>query len=109
MMFSKYLMITGSVLFIVWALPASAQPKSPVDQQNPSGVDTNACAPGERLTLDPQTQRPITTGRGENPSEKLSRNEGVLCPPNLDADIRLPTPDAGITPVIPPPGSPGAV
>jgi len=29
------------------------------------------------------------------------------CPPNLDPDIKVPTPDAGRTPVIPPPGSPG--
>ena len=104
-MLIKSLMITGSVFLTLWALPASAQPKPPVDQQNPSTVDP--CAPGERLTQDPQTQRPTTTGRGENLSEKLSRDEGVLCPPNLGPDIKLPTPDAGITPVIPPPGSPG--
>src|SRR5215831_3438107 len=97
MTFSKSLMITGSVFLILWTLPASAQPKPPVDP----------CAPGERLTQDRQTQRPVTTGRGENLSDKLSRDEGVLCPPNLDPDIKLPTPDAGITPVIPPPGSPG--
>ena len=105
MMFSKSLMITGSVFLILWTLPASAQPKNPVDQQSASTVDP--CAPGERLTQDPQTQRPTTTGQGENLSEKLSRDEGVLCPPNLDPNIKLPTPDAGITPVIPPPGSPG--
>src|ERR1700745_535142 len=107
MMLSKSLMIAGSVFLVLWTPSASPHPKPPVDQQNPSIVDPKACAPGERLTQDPQTQRPITTGRGENLSEKLSRNEGVLCPPNLDADIKLPTPDAGITPVIPPPGSPG--
>jgi len=106
-MFSKSLMIMGSVFLTLWTLPASAQPKPPVDQQNPSTVDPKPCAPDERLTQDPQTQRPITTGRGENLTEKLSRNEGVLCPPNLDPDIKLPTPDVGKTPVIPPPGSPG--
>src|SRR5256885_2959807 len=107
MMLSKSLMITGSVaLLILWTLPASGQPKPPVDQ--PSRVDPKACAPGERLTQDPQTQWPITTDRGENLSEKLSRDEGVLCPPNLDPDIKLPTPNAADTlPVIPPPGSPG--
>jgi hypothetical protein len=105
MMPSKSLMITGSVaLLMLWTLPASGQPKPPVDQ--PSRVDPKACAPGERLTQDPQTKRPVTPG-GENLSEKLSRNEGVLCPPNLDPDIKLPTPDVGDTPVIPPPGSPG--
>jgi hypothetical protein len=47
----------------------------------------------------------VTTG--ENLSDKLARTDGVLCPPNVDPGIRLPTPEAGRTPVIPPPGSPG--
>jgi hypothetical protein len=106
MMLSKSLMIMGSVsLSMLWTLPAPGQPKPPVDQ--PSRVDPKACAPGERLTQDPQTKRPVTPGGGENLSEKLARNEGVLCPPNLDPDIRLPTPDVGDRPIIPPPGSPG--
>jgi hypothetical protein len=41
-------------------------------------------------------------------SDKLARSEGVICPPaNLDSEIKAPTPDAGRTPVLPPPGSPG--
>ena len=80
MMLSKSLMITGSVcLSMLSTLPAPGQPKPPVDQ--PSRVDPKACAPGERLTQDPQTKRPVTPGGGENLSEKLSRDEGVLCPP----------------------------
>jgi hypothetical protein len=106
-MTSKSLMIAANAFFILFAVPASAQPSPPVDQQNPSVVDPKACAPGERLTQDPQTQKPTTTGRGENLSDKLSRNEGVLCPPNVDRDIKAPTPNTGDTPVIPPPGSPG--
>jgi hypothetical protein len=40
--------------------------------------------------------------------EKLAKSDGVLCPPaGVDPEIRAPTPDAGNTPVIPPPGSPG--
>jgi hypothetical protein len=108
MMYSKSWMIMGSAaLSIMWTLPASAQPKPPVDQQNPPSVNSKACAPGERLTQDPQTHRPVTTGQGENLSEKLSRDEGVLCPPNLDPYIKVPTPNVGDTPIIPPPGSPG--
>ena len=106
-MLSKSLMIAGSAVLMLSALPASAQPNPPVNQQNPSTVDPKPCEPGERLQLDPQTQKPTTTGRGENLSEKLSRDEGVLCPPNLDQDIKAPTPNVGDTPVIPPPGSPG--
>ena len=105
---SKPLIMVMAAILTAFSLPVSAQPKPPVDQQNPSAVDPKACAPGERLTQDPQTQKPTTTGRGENLSDKLSRNEGVLCPPNLDPDIKAPTPDVGDKPVIPPPGSPGA-
>ena len=40
-------------------------------------------------------------------SEKLARSDGVICPPNVDPDIKAPTPQGGRMPVIPPPGSPG--
>jgi hypothetical protein len=40
-------------------------------------------------------------------SEKLDQNKGVICPPDVDRSMKAPTPDAGNTPVIPPPGSPG--
>jgi hypothetical protein len=50
-----------------------------------------------------------TTGQRAEPlGDKLARADGVLCPPaGVDPEIRAPTPDAGNTPVIPPPGSPG--
>jgi hypothetical protein len=49
-----------------------------------------------------------TTGQAEPLGDKLARSDGVLCPPTgVDPEIRAPTPDAGNTPVIPPPGSPG--
>ena len=50
-----------------------------------------------------------TTGQSREPlGDRLARSEGVLCPPaGVDPDMRAPTPDAGKTPVIPPPGSPG--
>ena len=40
-------------------------------------------------------------------SEKLDQTAGVICPPDIDPAIKAPTPNAGNTPVIPPPGSPG--
>jgi hypothetical protein len=43
----------------------------------------------------------------QNLSDKLSRTNGVICPPNVDPAIKARTPHAGKTPVIPPPGSPG--
>jgi hypothetical protein len=40
-------------------------------------------------------------------SEKLGQTNGVICPPDIDAGMKAPTPEGGKTPVIPPPGSPG--
>ena len=40
-------------------------------------------------------------------SEKLGQSNGVICPPDVDSEMTKPAPDAGKTPVIPPPGSPG--
>ncbi len=50
-----------------------------------------------------------TTGQANEPlADKLTKSDGVLCPPaGVDPEIHAPTPDAGNTPVIPPPGSPG--
>ena len=45
---------------------------------------------------------------GGNLSDKLSRSDGVICPPrSADREIVTPPPGGGTTPVIPPPGSPG--
>ncbi len=38
-------------------------------------------------------------------SGKLSRSNGVLCPPNVDPGMTAPTPNKGTMPVMPPPGS----
>ena len=67
---------------------------------------SKGCAPGERLQPSHSGPKvPETTG--ENLSDKLARNDGVLCPPNVDPEIKAPTPETGKMPVIPPPGSPG--
>jgi hypothetical protein len=39
--------------------------------------------------------------------QKLGQSGGVICPPDIDPGMKAPTPDAGKTPIIPPPGSPG--
>ena len=74
--------------------------------------DPKACAPDSGSHLDaPKPSGPQqsegTTGAGESLSERLARSDGVICPPNVDPDIKAPTPDAGKMPVVPPPGSPG--
>ena len=44
----------------------------------------------------------------DNLSNRLAQSDGVICPPPaVDPEMRLPTPETGNTPVIPPPGSPG--
>lgn len=72
-------------------------------------LDPKACAPGERLQ--PTERGPAAPGgsatTGENLSDKLARTDGVICPPNVDPEIKAPTPDVGKMPVIPPPGTPG--
>jgi hypothetical protein len=77
------------------------------EQLPPAAVDSKACAPGERLKPGAQSPMAPPATTGENLSDKLARTDGVICPPNVDPGIKAPTPDAGKTPVIPPPGSPG--
>ena len=77
-------------------------------QEPPPAVDPKACAPGNRL--EPGAQNPSAPGTttGESLSDQLARTDGVICPPDVDPAIKLPTPESGAkTPVIPPPGSPG--
>jgi len=56
-------------------------------------IDSKACTEQERSK--------------QTLSEKLGQTHGVICPPDIDRGMKAPTPDAGTTPVIPPPGSPG--
>jgi hypothetical protein len=56
-------------------------------------IDSKACTDTERSN--------------QTLSEKLGQTHGVICPPDIDRGMEAPTPDAGKTPVIPPPGSPG--
>jgi hypothetical protein len=77
--------------------------------RRPSAQDV--IPPGQQdcsTEIDP-TDRSIgdTQGQGgANLSEKLSRSDGVICPPqSVDSDIVTPPPGGGRTPVIPPPGS----
>jgi hypothetical protein len=90
------------------APPAPATP--PAQTAPPAPARADNCAPMQQ-TPHPGTVAPegTTTGQRTEPlGDKLSRSDGVLCPPaGVDPEIRAPTPDTGNTPVIPPPGSPG--
>ena len=68
-----------------------------------------ACVPLKPGVRDPNASQGTTVGQAnEALGDKLAKSDGVLCPPaGVDPEMRAPTPDAGNTPVIPPPGSPG--
>ena len=90
------------------APPTPATP--PAQIAPPQSARAANCAP-MREPVHPGVAVPdgTTTGQRAEPlGDKLARSDGVLCPPaGIDPEIRAPTPDAGNTPVIPPPGSPG--
>ena len=69
-------------------------------QDRPSAMDPKGCGPSERLQTDGKA--------GDTLSDKLARTGGVICPPNVDPEMKAPTPESGNKmPVIPPPGSLG--
>lgn len=71
-----------ALLAVCLTVPAVAQ-----------AADSTGCTPQERSN--------------QTLSEKLDQTKGVICPPDVDPAMKAPTPKAGDTPVIPPPGSPG--
>ncbi len=81
-----------------------------IDPSAPGPVPCSpVLTPGQSNKVPPGTTLPPEGAQASaNLSEHLARSDGVICPPSgVDPEIRLPTPDAGRTPVIPPPGSPG--
>jgi len=84
---------------VPWASAQSQTPAPPLTAVPPAtecqrGL-TAPAAPGE------------ITGSA-NLSDELSRSKGVICPPpGIDPGISAPLVGGGVTPVIPPPGTPG--
>jgi hypothetical protein len=77
-----------------------------VAQVTPVPRNSPACTDDQRLRAGAAAPQPAD-GSNQNLSDKLARTDGVLCPPDVDPDIKAPTPQGGTMPVIPPPGSPG--
>jgi hypothetical protein len=94
-------------LFMLSALLAMGSGVYGLAQNGPQTADPKACSADERLRIAPDGTPQPRDPKPESPSEKLGRTEGVLCPPNVDPEIKAPTPPVGDTPVIPPPGSRG--
>lgn len=94
---STIIPVASAALFISTVTAASAQ-------NRPSAIDPKGCAPHEL-----RTDGKAPDGKaGDTLSNKLARTGGVICPPNVDPEIKAPTPEhSNKMPVIPPPGSPG--
>ena len=100
-------MARQSTLALTILLAAALNAASAFAQTDPKCQQAPQLAP--RAETDPKQRDPQTTGQGgQNLSDKLARSEGVICPPaNVDPEMKVPAPETGRTPVIPPPGSPG--
>jgi len=87
---------------------ASAQ-APPAHTAPPASAAATNCAPTQSTPQGDIVPQGTTTGQSVEPlGDKLAKSDGVLCPPaGVDPQMHAPTPDAGNTPVIPPPGSPG--
>src|SRR5260370_12713991 len=102
-----------SCAMIALCSAASAQapptPVTPPAQTATPSPRANNGAPTQRTPQGNIAPQGTTTGqRAEALGDKLAKSDGVLCPPaGVDPQMHAPTPDAGNTPVIPPPGSPG--
>ncbi len=82
---------------------ASAQTPAQPNPAAPSTSPRTGCAPGMGHST-------VGSGQpGANPSDKLARSNGVLCPPSsgVDPDMRVAPPQGGTMKVLPPPGTPG--
>jgi len=98
----------GLLLTVMASGPCAAQ-NTPQNTPAPRTLDPKACSDEQRLRLPNNGTAPQPPDRSNQTlSEKLERSEGVVCPPaGVDPEIAVPPTGGGITPVIPPPGSPG--
>jgi hypothetical protein len=112
----RYLKAVAVMAMLSASLPGAAQnaPRAPDHAQStaPQLRDSRACAqgPGATLGQGTRTDREASAAPDSGAatlSDKLAQTDGVICPPNIDSEIKAPTPQGGPMLVIPPPGSPG--
>jgi hypothetical protein len=103
------LLLVGVLTMSVQGAVAQAPPSTTTPPQATATELAANCVPTAPLPPRRMVAPEGTTGQAREPlADKLARSDGVLCPrPGVDPEIHAPTPDAGNTPVIPPPGSPG--
>jgi hypothetical protein len=91
-----------AILIVVLGLaPPCAAQISQVQQRR----DPQACRDDQGSRAERSAPQPSDPGK-QNLSEKLAQTDGVICPPDIDPYIKVPTPQGGKMPIIPPPGSP---
>jgi hypothetical protein len=108
----KKSLVLSCVLIAVSGAAIAQAPPTPVTppaQTATPSPPANNCAPTQSTPQGNIEPKGTTTGQRAEPlAEKLAKSDGVLCPPaGVDPAMHAPTPDAGNTPVIRPPGSPG--
>jgi hypothetical protein len=101
MMLDRFRCVAALILLLGVTLPCAGQ-NAPAPQTR----DPRACS-NDRQSQAGRVAPPSSDSGNLTLSDKLTQTDGVICPPDIDPNIRAPTPDAGRTPVIPPPGSPG--
>jgi hypothetical protein len=106
-LFLSCVLMAASGMASAQAPPTPATP--PAQTAPPVPVSASNCAPTQSTPQGNIVPQGTTTGQSNEPlGDKLAKSDGILCPPTgVDPQMRAPTPDAGNTPVIPPPGSPG--
>jgi hypothetical protein len=97
---------------ITWFLLTAATASAQAPPMNPQPVPTQGtvrCAPVQPPAQGTGAPPQQTTGQSREPlSDRLAQADGVICPPTeVDRQMQKPPPEAGKTPVIPPPGAPG--
>ena len=104
---TAFLTLTGPVA-AQERLPAPSQPRTDREPAPPPQQLDCPIEAAPRVGPDSETRGQGTRNLDQSLSDKLAQSEGVICPPRgVDPAIAEPPPGGGLTPVIPPPGSPG--
>ena len=76
-----------------WAAWAAALTIASTVHAQAQAPDPKGCTPQERSN--------------QALNQNADKNAGVICPPDIDQAMKVPTPKTGDSAIIPPPGSPG--
>ena len=102
--------VTLAVFVVAPAFAQAPVKPPPTNTEKSAGAGrSDPCAPGSATVgAGNQIVAPNARKSDETLSDHLAKSGGVICPPpGVDPEIRLRTPEGGVTPVIPPPGTPG--